>query len=798
VRVSYSWLSEFVRDLPDVDEVAARLTLAGLEVESVMRPDRRLIDGLVCARIVELAKHPNADRLTLCRVDDGTDVVPIVCGATNMKAGDVVVLAHPGTVLPDGREIRKSKIRGEESRGMLCAAREVGIDDESTGIMILDAAVPAGRKAATLLGIDVSILEVAVTPNRGDCLSVRGLAREIAAVCRLELSPAFDRAPSSRDGVGRMTVRIDAAESCPFYSGLEIREVSVGPSPAWLAARLRASGLRSINNVVDVTNYVLWELGQPLHAFDADCLVGETIRVGVAGENAAITTLDGQTRELGPEDLVIRDGAGPVALAGVMGGARTAVNAGTRNLFLESAAFAPARVRAASRRLGLISDSSYRFERGVDIRGVERALLRAADLLLEIAGGRVEGGVSRTGDDASRRTPIRLRPERMKQLLGIEIDADEAVRSLTRLGARVGRADDGALDVLAPSHRNDLDREVDLIEEVVRLHGYDSIPSVPPSLARATPVDRGGRALADRVRAAMRARGMSEIVALGFCSGAGNRRFAGLHDPAARSVEVENPLRSDAQEMRRSVVPSLLAAREWNVRNGATRTDLFSVARTFSAGPPPVELDCVAGLFAGPRRTRGPRDDGVPEFGDVKGAVEHVLAAAGCRQVARWEPRGDGPDLHPRASAAVFLGDARVGYAGEVHPDALAETGVEGPLFVFELDLAALAARGRDRDSYLPLPRFPASTRDVSLLVANDLPAGRVIAEALALGEAWLERVVVFDEYRGPGLPEGKRALAFRLTYRAAERTLTEEDVIATHTRVLSHIVSALPVELRA
>ena len=797
MRVPYGWVREFVEGLPEVGEVAERLTMSGLEVESVSRPDPRLVEGLVTARIVEMGKHPNADRLTLCRVDDGSEIVSIVCGATNHRAGDAVVLARPGTVLPDGRKISRSKIRGEESRGMLCSPSEIGLGEDPSGIIILDPSVTPGQNAARLLGIDDAILEISVTPNRGDCLSVRGLAREIAAICDLGFTAGFRNDTPSPQGLGRVPIRIEAADACPLYTGVEVRDVRIGPSPAWLVARLRASGLRPINNVVDVTNYLLWEHGQPLHAFDADLLAGPEISVARAGAGASIETLDGQTRRLEANDLVIRDRAGAVALAGVMGGARTAVRDTTRNLFLESAIFAPTNVRATSRRLGLISDSSYRFERGVDPAGVERTLVRAATLIAEIAGGRIDGGVCRAGPGVPARSPIRLRPARITALLGSEVPRDEASRLLVRLGAEVTTSTDGSMAVTAPSHRHDLEREVDLIEEVARLRGYDTIAAVAPPLTRTEPVSRALGAAAARVRSALCARGLSEVVALSFCSPDDNRRFHGLHEPAAQPVCVENPLRSDAGELRRSLLPGLLAARASNVRSGTQRSDLFLVARTFSSSASAAEIDAVGGLIAGPRRSRGPGDAGEPAFWDIKGLVDHVVAAVGWRTRPSWTPLSGRADLHPRAAAQACIGDRVIGYGGEIHPEVLAALDLEGPVLVFELDLGRLAALP-ERARYRPVPRFPASARDVSLLVGEELTAGRVLEEMQGANEPLLESAAVFDEYRGAGLPAGKRALAFRLTYRAEDRTLTDEEVSEAHRHVLDRVVTALGVEPRA
>ena len=798
MRVPYGWLKGIVDGLPSVDEVAARLTMAGVEVEGIARPDPRLVDGLVTARIVETSKHPNADRLTLCKVDDGEGVIPIVCGATNMKAGDAVVLARPGTALPDGRKIARSKIRGEESRGMLCAAGEIGVSAEGDGILILAADVAPGASAATVLGIDDTVLELSVTPNRGDCLSMRGVAREAAAACRLKLAPSFDQAAAAQRGDARVPIRIDAPELCPFYSGIEVHGVKIAASPAWLTARLRAAGLRPINNVVDVTNYVLWEYGQPLHAFDMDRLAGPAIVVASAKKGDAIETLDGQRRELESGDLVIRDAKSIVALAGVMGGAATAVTPSTTRIFLESAMFAPTRVRRTSRRLGLVSDSSYRFERGVDPATVERALLRAAELITQVAGGTVSGGVCRGGGLPPSRAAISLRVSRIEHVLGTPVDGAEASEILARLGARVTAEANGVLAVVPPSHRNDLEREIDLVEEIARLRGYEKIPAAPPALLRERPARRTKEDARAAARSALVALGASEVIPIAFSAPANNARFRGLHAASATAVVVENPQGLDTSEMRKSLLPALLGARAANVRNGVATTDLYTIGRTFSAGEPTREVEAIAGVVAGSRRLRGGDRAGALDFWHVKGLVEAVAAAHGLRESLDWRATTERGELHPRAAAEIRVGDRIAGYCGEVHPDALAELDLASPVFVFELDLALLVSRDADDTRYRPVPRFPASSRDVSLLVPLDLPAARIVEVAREGGKPLLEQIEAFDEYRGEGVEPDKRALTFTLRYRAADRTLTDDEVAAAHERVVAAVLSALPVRARA
>ncbi len=798
MRIPYGWLQEFVAELPDVDEAAARLTMGGIEVESISRPDPRLVDGLVTARIVETAKHPNADRLTLCKVDDGEAVVPIVCGARNMKAGDSVVLAKPGTLLPDGRKIARSKIRGEESRGMLCSAEEIGVAPGADGILILDADTLPGRAAAALLGIDETILELSLTPNRGDCLSIRGVARELAALCDLDLTPEFDALSTSTSGASGISVRIDVGSLCPLYTGIEVHDVTVAASPPWLASRLRAVGLRPINNVVDVTNYVLCEFGQPLHAFDRTRLGGSEIRVTRAAAGERFETLDGQLRTLEDGDLVIRDAKVAIALAGVMGGAGTAVHPATRDLFLESAVFSATAVRKTSRRLGLVSDSSFRFERGVDAQVVERALLCAAELITRVGGGKIAGGVARAGAVPDAHGPITLRPARISRVLGIAVTAADATSALTRLGCKVSAGTGGDLSVARPSHRHDLEREIDLVEEVARLGGYDNIAVVPPAFSRDRPAALGAMDAADRARTSLAALGATEVIGLSFASPRANLRFRGLHAETADAVVVENPQGADTSELRKSLLPALLLARAVNVRNGVATTDLFSIGRTFSYQSGYVEIDTVAGLLAGPRRLRGRRSGPALTFWQLKSICEAVVSAIGRRAELRWSAIVSRADLHPRVGAMMHVAADIVGYAGEVHPDALGEVDVTGPVFVFELDLARLRAASAAPARYSPVPRFPASSRDVSLIVPLDLPAERVVDAVLGLADPLVEHVEAFDEYTGEGVEAGRRALTFRFRYRASDRTLTDDEVSATHEKALAAVLTALPVRLRA
>jgi len=808
MKLPISWLTDYLEFVPEPAELAERLTLAGLEVESVRTADERLTENLVIARIESMQRHPNADRLSLCRVNDGAGARAVVCGATNMEAGDIVVLAKPGAVLPGGLKIKKSKIRGEDSHGMLCSAAELGVAEDHAGILILGADARVGEPAAPLLGLDDCILEIAITPNRGDCLSIYGLAREISVVCGVPQRPLFLERTARPHGAARFRIEVEADDACALYRGIEVHGLTIKASPDWVVKRLAACGMRPINNVVDVTNLVMLDRGQPLHAFDADRLVGTTVGVRCVESNLEVETLDLQARMLCSGDLAIWDGQGPIAIAGVMGGARTAVRDDTRNVFLESALFRPGSVRTTSRRLGLVSESSYRFERGVDPSMVEEALLRASHLLAELGGGSVSGGVAEGGPGVAARPEIVLRSARVERILGTAIGREEITSTLRGLGAVV-EGDGRSLRVVPPTHRSDLEREVDLIEEVARLHGYDALPeSVPLRPMSALAVPHGAAPLLPRIRVVLASRGLTETVGLAFASSRENQTFVGLHQEGSRPVRLRNPLRAEANEMRMSLLPGLVAAHRVNQRNGVEITDLFTVGRSFCDpygvqptgsphGPVAGEIEAVAGLMWGPRRGRSPASVGPATFWDAKAIVEGVLAVAGVFRGVDWKPCTDRRDYHPRASALVTVDGKPVGYVGQIHPEVAEELEIPFEISMFEVDSRKLLDYAPARQALRAIPRYPASTRDVSLLVPQDLLASSVMAAVDGLREPLVEDVRVFDEYCGEGVPAGRRALAFSIVYRAEDRTLTDDEVADLHTRVVEHVVSTLGVTVR-
>jgi len=818
VRAVWSWLLELAELEREVsaDEGARLLTGAGLEVESVERLGGAF-SGVVVAEVVAAERHPRADRLTVVDVIDrpGGTATRVVCGAPNVPPpGGRVLWARPGAVLPgEGGpiEIAKRALKGVESAGMLCSEKELGIGDDAGGIAVLvgdEATAPLGASADDALHLSDVVLDVSAPANRPDTLGHLGLARELCALVGGRLAPAdidlagvTDTSLAATDLVG---VDIEDPEGCPRYVARLIDGLRVARSPGWMRRRLQAVGVRPISNLVDVTNYVLFELGHPLHAFDYRRVAEGRIRVRRARAGERMTTLDGQERALEPRDLLICDPRGPVGLAGVMGGQNSEVADDTSRVLLEAAAFDPLSVRRTARRLGLHSEAATRFERGVDPEGAERASRRAADLLARLGGGRVALG----GVDAYPRPPaqgrIRLRASRASSLAGIPITRDAAADVLRRLGLEVELDDQpggqGAdeLRVVAPSFRPDLSREVDLIEEVLRLRGYDQLPATLP------PLVEGPSGAADRrspsVRRVLTGLGWSEAITFGFTSPARIRDLRLPHDdPRLRMVELRNPMSVEQSVMRTSLLPNLLAAVARNLKYEVSDVWLFELGSVFhprADGELPDEPARLSGIACG--RRAGWLGPGAPaDFHDVKGAVERVLAElappeSGRAPAARFEPARDVPYLHPGVAARVFAADGAVlGELGEVHPEVRAAFDIAPACFVFDLDLERLP-RPEPRQMR-PVPRFPAVTRDISLFVAAEIPASRVGDLIDERRDPLIEQVRVLEEYRDPErVPPGQKGLLWSITYRSSEKTLTDGEVDERHEALVSHLVEKL------
>jgi phenylalanyl-tRNA synthetase beta chain len=797
MRISLQWLSEYV-GLPVEEELARRLTAVGFEVEAIERTGRGL-EGVVAARILSSEKHPNAEKLSVTRVDAGGDApLQIVCGAKNYAVGDVVPLATVGATLPGGTRIEKAKLRGVESSGMLCSARELGLAEDASGLLLLDRAVAPGTPIARALGIEDTLLEVNVTPNRPDALSHVGIAREVAAFLgeRVRM-PSPRLAESGGPASDAVKVRIEAPEKCARYAARVVEGVRIGPSPAWLARRLEACGVRSISNVVDATNFVLLELGHPLHAFDLDRVAGHEIVVRTARPGERITTLDGKERALDPDDLLIADRDRGSALAGVMGGGDSEISAGTTRVLLESAWFQPSGVRRTSRRHGLKTEASYRFERGADPGMVIPALDRCAGLIAELAGGTVRPGVVDAHPREVVSADVRLRWSVPGRILGMGVPRDEVRAILERLGFAVRASDDEGATFAVPSWRVDVSLEEDLVEEIVRTKGYDAIPETLPANAVATPAEPAEAQALSRVRAALEGSGFSEAVNFSFVA---ERDLASLAPRGAAAIALRNPISADLAVMRTSLVPSLLRNAALNRRQRVEDVRLYEIARVYLplAAPgdaPAAEPLEIAGVLAG---RRSPASWAEPaealDFYDAKAAVEAVLVALGVE--ARFSAEGGGGWLHPRVSAVVRApGGAALGEVGELHPRAADAFDLPRGVLAFRLSADALLAAARLVPRYAPIPRFPAVLRDLAVVVADAVQAEAVLEAVRA--EPLVEDATLFDVYRGPPIPPGKKNLALALRYRAPDRTLTDAEADAAHQRIVERLASTLRAELR-
>ncbi len=777
MRISLRWLKSYLNfDLP-VDELLDTITMAGLEVEEEI--DLGMRSGkLVIGRVLETAPHPQADKLTLCKVDAGAgEPLSIVCGAPNVRPGMVVPCALIGATLPNGLTLEPRKIRGQASEGMLCAADEIEMGADHAGIMELPADWPVGERFDMLA-------EIKVTPNRPDCLNVLGVAREVAAMHGRKVFPPKPRLRETLSRIeGMVKLSVAAKAQCPRYTCRLIRGAKIGESPLWMKRRLEASGLRSINNVVDVTNYVLLELGHPLHAFDYKKLAGGEIRVRLAEPGERMKIIDGRELELTGEDLLIADAAGGVALAGVMGGLESEVTADTTDILLEAAYFDPVTIRRTSKRHGISTDSSYRFERGTDREGMVLALNRAAQLINELAGGEVVRGFLDVQTPPPDRQPIVLEVARVNDLLGLELSGTQIADYLVNLGFEVRGSGPHALIVQAPSHRVDIFRDVDLIEEVARLHNYNNIPSTLPRTRLVPDAPSRLEVLVEAMRDGLAELGFSESMSYSFIS---ESQAAAVGFDPARQPHVANPLTVDQAIMRPSLLPGLVRAVGYNQNQDEPTVALFEIGKVWRPGAvaadPAGERPEAALVLAGPGPAHwsGTR---AFDFYDIKGGVESL--AAGWGVTVTFEPLTDSPVFHPGRSAWVKIGERAVGEVGELHPDLAAGEDLRGRVYAARLELdviGELAGAGAARMK--GIPRLPATWRDLALVVDRDLAAGKLLEAARRAGGALAEEAVIFDVYEGEHVEPGKKSIGLSLRLRSHEKTLTEEEIRAVMEKV--------------
>lgn len=846
MRVPLGWLNELVSVEAPPAEVAERLTLAGLEVEALLRVEPAF-SGVIAGRVTKVERHPNADRLSVCEVDAGAEgSFVVVCGAPNVRAGMVSAFARVGARLAAGAQdgapakenpgavkpLEAAVIRGVQSQGMLCSERELGLSDDHAGIVELDAGAAPGQEVAALLGLPDTVLDVAVTPNRGDCLSILGIAREVAALFdgrgRLKRPPRGTFTELASAGTGApapLSVEIDAPALCPRYAALAMSGLQVARAPAKARTRLRLCGMRPVNNVVDVTNYVMLEQGQPLHAFDLDRIAERRIIVRTAGEtHRRVLTLDNISRSLEPAQLVIADPKEVLGIAGVMGGLGSAVTATTSAIVLESAYFDPQAVTRASRRLGLRSEASRRFEYGVDRQGQVTALRRAAALLKGWAGARVLGPVVDAEVSAPAPREIALEMRAVGAMLGAQLKAAVVRRRLRAIGARLAPAGRATLRVTVPSYRADLAAVPDLVEEVARLSGFAEVAPRLPARSFASKRPERRRAMMRAMREVLVGCGLTEVRTLALVAADDNRRYPGrgfLSESApCGPVGVENPLSAELAELRESLVSGLVRVLRFNLNRQAGAFHAFEVGKVFFRGHDgPAEGARVAAISYGPFAFEGPGgDQRSASFATLKGVCETLIQAfglgAGLQFVAPgrgFSPTGAGgsatgepalavavPFLHPRRSAFITRENRIVGLLGELHPEEALRLELDQPAVVFELDLALLLAYGLVSSARVePPPRFPAVRRDVALVVSRETPAGEIVSEFRAAGPEALERAEVTDVYEGVQVAEGRKSVTLSCVYRSRERSLTDEEVNRMHAELTARVLSRLGAQLR-
>lgn len=772
MKFSEQWLRTMADPSLSSEELSHLLTMAGLEVEE-LDPVAPEFDSVVIAEILSAEKHPDADRLQVLRVSIGeSEPLQIVCGAPNARVGLKAPCALVGAKLP-GFDIKRAKVRGVESFGMMCSAKELGIAEESNGLLELPADAPTGRDIRDWLNLNDQLFTLKLTPNRSDCLSLLGIAREVAALTGSALkAPAAAKVAEEHDQ--KKNVKVSASDACPRYTGRVVRGVNAAAAtPAWVKQRLERSGLRSISAIVDVTNYVLLELGQPLHAFDLAKLQGD-IHVRLANAGEKLELLNQQTVELQPDYLVIADDTGPVALAGIMGGTPTSVTTDTTDIFLESAYFSPAAIVGKARRLNFSTDSSYRFERGVDFAATTQALERATQLVIEICGG-TAGPVTEVVSEFPARPAVRLRQDRVRRVLGISLTEAELANLLKRLGMPFTQSN-GEFSVTPPSWRFDIEIEEDLIEEVARLYGYENILPVPPQAKMTMLVDNESRRHSLAVREQLVASDYQEVITYSFVDESWERNLAG-NDQA---VPLRNPIASNMSVMRSTLWGGLLEALLYNINRKQERVRLFEIGACFGReGDAYTHRTRMAGLCYG---------DAVPEqwgegarkvdFYDVKADVE-ALTRGRARFVA-----GEHPALHPGQSARIEIDGVAVGWLGGLHPKWQQHYQLPSGAVLFELDLNPLLEQEVPR--FNEVAKFPPVRRDLAVVVDESVPAQALIDAMNEANVSAVNEVALFDQYRGKGVPEGKKSLAFLVVMQDTQKTLTDEDTDAAVARLLT------------
>ena len=801
--VSYKWLQEYV-DLTGITakELADRITKSGIEVESVEVLNKGA-KGVVVGHVLEREQHPNADKLSKCLVDIGEgEPVQIICGAPNVAKGQKVAVAKVGAVLPGNLKIKRAKLRGEESNGMICSLQELGIESKlvpkeyADGIFVFPSDAPVGADALELLNLDDEVLELGLTPNRADCLSMIGVAYEVAAILGRDVKlPTIELQENDENVHDYISVRVDAPEDNPLYAGRIVKNVKIGPSPLWMQTRLMAAGIRPHNNVVDITNYILLEYGQPLHAFDYDRLGSKEIVVRRAKAGETIVTLDDTKRTLTEDHLVITNGTEPVALAGVMGGANSEVRNDTTTVFIESAYFTSPVIRKASKDHGLRSEASTRFEKGIDPARTKEALDRAAALMAEYAGGEVVGGVVEVNTLKEQEVTITITLDRINRVLGTAITKDEVAAILTNLQFAFSE-DNGTFTITVPSRRRDISIEEDIIEEVARLYGYDRLPATLPVAeakpGKLTPYQAKRR----KVRRYLEDVGFFQAITYSLTSAEKATMFA---LETAEPIRLALPMSEERSVLRQSLIPHLLEVASYNRARQVENVAVYetgAVYLTNGENELPSEKERLAGVLTGVWHAHlWQGEKKAVDFYVAKGVLDGLFELLGLTNRIEYK-QAKREHMHPGRTADILLDGKTIGFVGQLHPVVQKEYDLK-ETYVFELALPDLLNAEVEDIRYSPIPRFPSIARDIALVVDENVIAGELQKAIIEAGGSLLKEVAVFDVYKGDRLPEGKKSIAFSLRYYDPERTLTDEEVTAVHEKVIQAVEQKFGATLR-
>lgn len=792
------WLKDYVDVNLDTKELSDLLTLSGSHVESIIDLDNG-IKNVVVGHILEIKEHPNADKLCITIVDVGKEELQIVTGATNIKEGDYVPVALLGAKLPNGVKIKKGKLRGEDSFGMLCSLRELGISDNvvpkemKDGIFILDGEYQVGLDIKEVLGLYGEVIEFEITPNRPDCLSIIGMARETSATINTEMKYPDIKIKNEEGNISDYLkdVEIVDEELCNRYYARVIKDVKIEPSPLWLQTRLMEAGVRPINNIVDITNYVMLEFGEPLHAFDLGKINGNDIFVRRAIESENIKTIDGVVRELRPSDLVIADGERPIAIAGVMGGFDTEVTDDTNIILLEAANFDDNSVRLTSKSLNLRTEASARFEKGIDSNLCEVACNRVCQLIEEINAGVVVGGAIDNYPNRQYPQKVQLRLDRVSKLLGVEVEKENIINTLNRLEFNVEKKDDN-LQVEVPTFRLDVEREVDLIEEVGRIYGLHNIPNKPLVGA----LTRGERPynviIKDKVIRILQGLGLNEVMTYSFISPKAYDKIKLNSNSIKRnSVKILNPLGEDYSVMRTTIIPNMMELLSRNYNHGVNKAFAYEIGNIFiprneSNTELPLErMTLTIGMY------------GDVDYYYIKGVVETLFKRLGMEDF-RYLREENHPTFHPGRTANIVYGNRVLGIIGEVHPDVMENYEIGIPVYIGELDFEIIVEEANLINKYKPLPKYPSIIRDLAVVLDRDIPVSNIEDVIMKWGKGIIEKVELFDVYEGEQIPEGKKSIAYSITYRSYEKTLKDEDVNVVHEKIVEEIENTFEANLRS